>query len=75
MVEITGTHLGTSTDAGQVTDDWRLPALTERQARLEAIANARLKGRSGAEVQTLRQVGEGDIPGQKIYEVVTVSSR
>lgn len=75
MVEIIGRHLSTEEQNGQLVDRWRLPALGERQARAEGVANARLKGRSSASVRRVREVEDGDLPGQTIYEVITEAER
>ena len=75
MVEITGTHLGSDVEDEHIVDTWRLPALGERQVRYEARANARFKGREGVEVGDVSEIEQGDLPGQKIYEVQTRSRR
>lgn len=75
MVEIIGLLRDTDVQEDVIKDTWKLPALTEGQAKLEARINSRIKGRSSPKVKSVAKEGEGDLPGQKIYQVIVESDR
>jgi hypothetical protein len=75
MTEIIGTLESTTTEGNTISDTWRLPAISKRQARLQARANARLKGRPSPNVTSINEIEDGDLPLQSIYRVEMESER
>lgn len=75
MVELIGKIAETKVENGNLVDKWRIPAQSEAFARRQTQANATVKGRSDTNIVSVEKVGEGELPGQSIYEVVTQSAR
>lgn len=69
MVEFFGSVARSNVENGKQTVTFRIPALTKSGAKQRARGNARLKGMSNFSVGEPNNVGDGDIPGQKIFEV------
>lgn len=75
MVELFGWIEDTTSTGDEIETVWRIPAQSERMARRQAKANQRIKDASGSEVTSVTRVRSGDLPGQSIYQVETVSER
>lgn len=50
-------------------------ALSENTARRKAVFNSRVKGLAGFEIISVEDIGPGDLPGQREFEVTVVSQR
>ena len=72
---ITGRVVSSTSADGKVTTVFEIPAITSRQATRRARVNARLKGLDSPQINEPQMIGQGDIPGRKIYEVEVVSNR
>lgn len=72
---ITGSLINTDQEDGKIIDNWRIPAVSERGAKLRAQGNSKVKGRSGTNVTEVERVGDGDLPGQAVYRVRVESAR
>lgn len=75
MVQIFGTVEKSVVQNGQQTTVFRIPALTETGARQRAKGNARIKGLNNFRVDNVNNVGSGDLPGQKLFDVRVISQR
>lgn len=75
MVEVIGKIRETRVEGDKLLDTWRVPAQAERLARRKVKTNATIKGREGLEIQSVEKIGEGSLPFQSIYEIVTSSQR
>lgn len=75
MVQITGDVKSSITRENKVVTVFNIPATAKRFARRRAKINARIKGLDQPKIMEPRMVGQGDIPGQKLYEVEVESNR
>lgn len=75
MVELFGAVKTSMTEDGQQVTVFQIPAFTARLARRRARTNSRLKSLENAEVESVDEIGSGQIPGQQVYEVTVISSR
>lgn len=73
MVEVFGRVEKSSTEQNELTTVFRIPAFSGGMAKRRAQGNIRLKGLSNADITGVQQVGEGSIPGQKIFDVTVKS--
>jgi hypothetical protein len=76
MVEITGTLQSSRLlENGDQRTVWTIPALSKTGAKQRARANSRVKGNSPDQISDPEVVRQGQIPGQKIYEVAVTTER
>jgi hypothetical protein len=75
MAEIFGRVESSETRNGNKVTTFRIPAISGKMATRRAKMNARLKGIKNYDVNEPEIVGDGDIPGQSIYDVTLVSER
>lgn len=73
MVQVFGTVEQSFSEEENQFTVFRIPAFSERLARRRGGANARIKGLSNFEVTNIEQVGQGDVPGQKLFDVTVQS--
>lgn len=75
MVEIFGKVKRSEILNGQQEVVYRVPAFSERIARRRAAINSRIKGFEDFEIVSVRNVGSGNIPGQKLFDIATTIPR
>lgn len=75
MVQFFGSVERSVVEGNQQTTVFRIPAVSEAGARQRAKGNSRIKGLDNFEVQDLEQVGQGDLPGVKLFDVTVSSNR
>lgn len=75
MAEIFGGVKTSMTEDGQQVTIFHIPAFSAGNARRRARANIRLKRLQNADVESVDEIGSGQIPGQSVYEVTVISSR
>lgn len=75
MVQFFGTVERSVVEGDQQTTVFRIPAVSKTGARQRAKGNSRIKGLNNFEIQDLEQVGQGDLPGVKLYDVTVASDR
>lgn len=75
MVQFFGHTESTDVQDNQLISVFRIPAFSEEMARRRARLNSRAKDMVNADIDSLEQVGSGDIPRQSIYDVTIVSDR
>lgn len=75
MVEIFGRIESNAVRNGNQVTVFAIPAFSERLARRRAQANANLKDLADPQIDNIEVVGQGDIPGQSIYNVTILSQR
>jgi len=74
MVEVFGSVANaTTTENGRERVTFRIPAISKSLAKQRARGNARLKGMNNFRVSEPQKVGDGDIPGQKIFEIAVTA--
>lgn len=75
MVEFTPTLVDQDSRGELLESTFRIPALTESRAEKRAVRLSKLKDFANPRVESTEQIESTSIPGQKIYEVVVLSSR
>jgi len=69
-----------SVKRSETTDDgteirYTIPAVAKAAAKGRARGNNRVKGLTSPEIVSVKKVGQADLPGQKLYEVVVEADR
>lgn len=75
MVRFFGETESTDVQNGTLTTVFRIPAFSQSMVRRRADLNIRAKDLANASIDNVEQVGQGDIPGQTIYDVTITSDR
>lgn len=75
MVQIFGTVEKSFTEEDSQFTTFRIPAFSKTLARQRGRANARIKGLTNFQVDSVEEVGSADVPGQTLYDVTLESDR
>lgn len=75
MVQVTGEVVKSIIRENKTITEFEIPAVAKRVAKRKARINARVKGLDEPQVNEPELIGQGDVPGQKLYSVEVVSNR
>lgn len=69
MVDIFGQTKSSKRENGTHTIIYRIPAFSQGVAKRRANINSRVKGMDDFHISNIDRVGDGDLPGQGIFEI------